>query len=55
MESNVISKIFLKDSALNQASQNNEAPIKNIFEKINPKNKNPKMAPNDIFARINQL
>ena len=36
MESNVIYKIFLKDSALNQASQNNEAPIKNIFEKINP-------------------
>ena len=36
MESNVIYKIFLKDSALNQASQNYDAPIKNIFEKINP-------------------
>ena len=36
MESNVIYKIFLKDSALNQASQTNEAPIRNIFEKINP-------------------
>ena len=36
MESNIIYKIFLRDSALNQASQNNEAPIKNIFEKINP-------------------
>ena len=36
MESNVIYKIFLRDSALNQASQNYNAPIKNIFEKINP-------------------
>ena len=36
MESNVIYKIFLKDSALNQASQTYDAPIKNIFEKINP-------------------
>jgi hypothetical protein len=36
MESNVIYKIFLKDSALNQATQNYDAPIKNIFEKINP-------------------
>lgn len=36
MESNVIYKLFLKDSALNQSTQNYEAPIKNIFEKINP-------------------
>jgi len=36
MESNVIYKILLKDSALNQASQTYEAPIKNIFERINP-------------------
>jgi hypothetical protein len=36
MESNVIYKIFLKDSALNQASENYQKPIRNIFEKINP-------------------
>ena len=36
MESNIIYKIFLRDSALNQASQSYDAPIKNIFEKINP-------------------
>ena len=36
MESNIIYKIFLRESALNQASQNYDAPIKNIFEKINP-------------------
>lgn len=36
MESNVIYKIFLKDSALNQASQNYDALIKNRFDKINP-------------------
>ena len=36
MESNIIYKIFLRESALNQASQSYDAPIKNIFEKINP-------------------
>ena len=36
MESNIIYKIFLRESALNQATQNYDAPIKNIFEKINP-------------------
>ena len=36
MESNVIYKTFLRDSALNQASQTYNAPIKNIFETINP-------------------
>jgi hypothetical protein len=36
MESNVIYKTFLRDSALNQASQAYNAPIKNIFERINP-------------------
>jgi len=36
MESNIIYKTFLRDSALNQASQSYNAPIKNIFETINP-------------------
>ena len=36
MESNVIYKTFLRDSALNQASQSYNTPIKNIFESINP-------------------
>lgn len=36
MESNIIYKIFLKDSALNQAAENYQKPIRNIFEQISP-------------------